>query len=122
MRYAIPVQSINGEQSLLYGHFGSAPYYALYDSDTEDLEFLSNDNNEHLHGQCHPADRIVAKNISAVLCSGMGLRAITSLNSAGIKVYRCQATSFLADAVSDIKKNTIQEMKIEQACSEHRCR
>jgi predicted Fe-Mo cluster-binding NifX family protein len=121
MRYAIPVENINGMKSVLYGHFGSAPSYALFDSDTNGVDFLSNDNHQHLHGQCQPAVSIINKNIQAVVCAGMGVRAITNLNAAGIKVYRCLKAQFLEDAISEITNNRIQEMKSEQACSEHRC-
>ena len=34
MKICIPVETSSGMKSLVYGHFGSAPYFAIYDMET----------------------------------------------------------------------------------------
>jgi predicted Fe-Mo cluster-binding NifX family protein len=42
MKVAIPVAEYCGLDSLVYGHFGSAPLFVLVDTETMSIESLSN--------------------------------------------------------------------------------
>ena len=42
MRILIPVLENRGKESRVSPHFGRAPYFALYDSETEKLEIIEN--------------------------------------------------------------------------------
>ena len=120
MKICIPVEKNEGLNSAVYGHFGSAPCFAVYDALTGELEFLDNANENHEHGRCNPVGSFDGKSIEAVVVGGIGLRALEKLNSAGIKVYRASAP-VLKDQLGNIKKNDLAEIKAEDSCREHGC-
>ena len=47
MRICIPTETDMGQEAKVYGHFGSAPYFTIYDTEEMTLE-----NACHQHG-CH---------------------------------------------------------------------
>ena len=85
MKICIPVERNDGMKSQVYGHFGSAPFFAVYDMDVKELEMIENGNSHHEHGMCNPLGALSGKNIGAVVCGGMGAGAVAKLNAAGIK-------------------------------------
>ena len=121
MILAIPTENMNGLFSSVYGHFGSAPYYAFYDSSSENLEFSDNGNKEHEHGQCQPVDELKEKRVEAVICSGMGLRAINNLNYLGIKVYFADNALTVDEIVKKHQKGELKELLPANACQHHSC-
>ena len=42
MKVCFPVENDNGMDSMVYAHFGSAPLFILYDSETNELEVINN--------------------------------------------------------------------------------
>jgi predicted Fe-Mo cluster-binding NifX family protein len=121
MILAIPTENMNGDQSLVYGHFGSAPYYAYYDSSDGKLDFTDNGNKEHEHGQCQPVDELREKKVEAVFCNGMGLRAVNNLNALGIKVYLALDAATVGDIVKIFKNGELKELLPADACQHHNC-
>ena len=88
MRIAFPTKENKDMNSPVYGHFGSAPYFIIVDSETGDLAHTDNADKEHLHGQCQPLKALSGKTVDAVVVGGIGAGALLKLNEAGIKVYR----------------------------------
>jgi predicted Fe-Mo cluster-binding NifX family protein len=120
MKICIPVETNNGMESMVYGHFGSAPYFAVYDVDTRGLEMIENDDSQHVHGMCNPLGALEGKNIGAVICCGMGARAVAKLNASGIKAFR-KTQGTIEDVVRDFAANRIEEITSEGACQGHGC-
>ena len=50
MKLCIPVEKDNGMESAVYGHFGSAPVFAVYDTADGKTVFHDNGNMHHEHG------------------------------------------------------------------------
>lgn len=90
MKIAIPVAEKNGENSKVFNHFGSAPYYALYDGNSNQLRFMENGQKEQNHGHCRPAMEIFYQRVNAVATPGMGVRAVEKMKELGIKLYHCK--------------------------------
>jgi predicted Fe-Mo cluster-binding NifX family protein len=70
MRICIPTQTNAGQKAKVHGHFGSAPYFTIYDFETNGYETVSNSDNDHEHGTCHPMDNLKDKGINYVICRG----------------------------------------------------
>ena len=49
------------EKAQVYGHFGSAPYFTIYDTDSKALEVVNNANSHHEHGTCNPMAALQGK-------------------------------------------------------------
>jgi predicted Fe-Mo cluster-binding NifX family protein len=80
MKICIPTKSEDGKNSKVNEHFGSAPYFAIYNTDDSTLEFIENTNAHHSHGMCHPMTALSEQNIEVVICGGIGARALQKLN------------------------------------------
>jgi predicted Fe-Mo cluster-binding NifX family protein len=120
MKICIPVEENNGLKSQVNGHFGSSPCFVIYDTDSHETETVDNGNAHHAHGMCHPLSMLNGKKIDAVICGGMGARAVMKLNEAGIKAFR-SAGGTIEALILDLKNNTLEEITPSNACNHHDC-
>jgi predicted Fe-Mo cluster-binding NifX family protein len=121
MRLCIPTETDEGIRARVCGHFGSAPYFIVYDSKRSTFETIDNSNQNHVHGACHPMTLLTGKNIDAIICIGMGSRAVQSLNNAGIRTYRATVET-VEQIVMQFENNRLEEITVANACAQHRCR
>jgi predicted Fe-Mo cluster-binding NifX family protein len=118
MKLCIPIKENKGMQSDVYGHFGSANAFLIYDTNNGQNEIIDNSDRQHTHGQCHPLSSIEGKEVNAIIVGGIGARAISKLNSQNIRVF--QAVNGSAELNIEMFKNSLlPEMKIEDACAHH---
>ena len=120
MRICIPTENNFGTSADVYGHFGSAGYFTIYDTDNISLEIVENLNQDHIHGNCQFMKVLEGKDIDMVVCNGMGARAVQNLNQAGIKVFKTSAAK-VEGVIAQHKEGKLEELTIAQACSEHDC-
>jgi predicted DNA-binding protein (UPF0251 family)/predicted Fe-Mo cluster-binding NifX family protein len=120
MRLCIPTTTNDGKTAAVHGHFGSAPFFTIYDTATGDAEVVENANQHHSHGTCHPMSALAGRKIDAVVCAGMGARAVGKLNEGGIKVYTA-ASGTVADVAGQFLKGGLEEITAENACAQHHC-
>lgn len=120
MRICIPTESKEGGNAIVYGHFGSAPYFTIYDTENTHAEVVENSNQNHAHGMCQPMGALVGKKIDVVVCGGMGARAVQRLNESGIKACRAVpgSVAYLAD---QFVKGGLEEITVNNACAAHSC-
>ncbi|HNZ28817.1 MAG TPA: NifB/NifX family molybdenum-iron cluster-binding protein [Candidatus Goldiibacteriota bacterium] len=120
MKICVPSGSKKGLEAEVYGHFGSAPYFTLIDTESGETEIIENSHSQHEHGACNPAGTIEGKGVKAVVCAGMGARAVQKLNDAGIKVFSGNF-SRVSECVDAFKRGEIAEMSINGSCRGHDC-
>jgi predicted Fe-Mo cluster-binding NifX family protein len=118
MKVCIPVDQYCGLESPVYGHFGSAPGFALVDSGTMSVQLLRNQDQAHVHGQCQPLKALASIRPDAVLVGGLGAGALRGLHAAGIKVYRCEGRT-IRDAVELLRSGGLPEILEDDACAGH---
>lgn len=118
MKVAIPVAEDRGLESLVYGHFGSAPVFVLVDSETMSIESLGNRDQVHVHGQCSPVEALAGTKPDAVVVGGIGAGALLGLRGVGIKVYRCGGGT-IAQALERLKAGELPEMNENSVCPGH---
>jgi predicted Fe-Mo cluster-binding NifX family protein len=121
MRICVPVTDNNGLKSSVFTHFGSAPYFFIYNIGQETFEIISNRNRQHIHGKCNPLKMLTGYNINIVVCLGIGARAVQELGKGGIKVYKVAANT-AKQAVDKYRQHIFQEVKAENACTSHSCK
>jgi predicted Fe-Mo cluster-binding NifX family protein len=121
MKICIPTEEQKGLDSLAYGHFGSAPYFLIYDTVAKDFEILDNNESEHEHGQCNPVMPLKEKGVAAVVVAGMGARALMNLRSMGIAVFHTSETTTVNNIISQLDLNKMQELTVENSCQHHNC-
>jgi predicted Fe-Mo cluster-binding NifX family protein len=120
MKLCIPTETSKGKTAKVYGHFGSSPYFTIYDMEKDTFEVIDNSNQHHDHGTCHPVGALKDKDINAVVCTGMGLRAVQKLNDSGIKTYKANANT-VAAVIKKYKNNEAEEINTKNACHQHNC-
>ncbi|MBU2541649.1 MAG: NifB/NifX family molybdenum-iron cluster-binding protein [Candidatus Omnitrophica bacterium] len=120
MKICIPIETKEGIKAKVNAHFGSAPYFLIYDTDKNTFEIINNSDNHHMHGMCHPLKALDKKGIDAVVCAGMGARAVSKLNEGGISVYRVRAET-VEEIIKRYKEGRLEEITVENACIDHSC-
>jgi len=118
MKLCIPVAENQELNSVVYGHFGSAPLFVLVDSETLAVEPLANRDEHHVHGACNPLKALAGRAVDAVIVGGIGAGAVRGLRSAGIAVYHCPPVT-IAEAVTQFKAGTLPELDVQHACGGH---
>jgi len=120
MRICIPVKTKKGLKAVVNSHFGSAPYFLIYDSDKEVFEVISNSDEHHSHGMCHPLRVLDGQALNTVVCAGMGVRAVRKLKQSGLVVYRTKAET-AEETIREYKEGGLEEITVENACIDHSC-
>ena len=121
MIVAVPLETSEGLDSLICEHFGSAPLYAVCDTDSGRLQIVENSNKGHEHGQCSPINVFSQNNIEAVLCKGIGARATGKLRMLDIEVFVAGGLSTLSEALDSYKRGVMCKVKAQDACQVHDC-
>jgi len=118
MNLCIPVAENQALNSIVYGHFGSAPLFLLVDSETLSVEPLTNHDEHHVHGACHPLKALAGRAVDAVIVGGIGAGAVRGLRQAGIAVYRSSAQT-VAETVARFNAGELAEIDVQHACGGH---
>ena len=120
MRICIPTETNEGLNAKVHEHFGSAPFFTIYDTEKNEVKTLDNTNAHHSHGMCHPIGVLGTSSVDVVVCQGMGMRAVQKLNEANIKAFRAVAGT-VAEIIKKYKDNELKEITVENACAQHGC-
>jgi ArsR family transcriptional regulator len=118
MKICFPIEANNGLDSIVYGHFGSAPMFFIYDSETKEIEIIDNQNLGHLHGMCSPIQALNGKTVHALIVGGIGAGAINKLNTMGVKVYQAIAGTVQKN-IDHFNHDIMPELTLDHACREH---
>jgi predicted Fe-Mo cluster-binding NifX family protein len=118
MKVCFAVQKDDGVESVVYGHFGSAPAFIVVDTEIDKAVTVNNRDLNHVHGACNPIQAIGGLSIDAVVVGGIGAGAITKLNAEGIKVYRSAAET-VKQNLSLLKESKLPELSVQNACGGH---
>jgi predicted Fe-Mo cluster-binding NifX family protein len=118
MRVCIPAGDERGLESRTFGHFGSAPFFVVHDTDEQTTKVIRNENQHHAHGGCQPLLGLGGGELDALVVGGIGRRAIARLNEAGTKVYRA-IEGTIADNLASLRAGELDEFAADAACAGH---
>jgi len=118
MKIAFPTQEKNDKESPVHNHFGSAPYFIIVDSDTEELQTIDNQNLNHTHGNCQPLVALGGTQVDTVVVGGIGGGALRKLLNAGIKAYKAVEGTVL-DNLELVKNDKLDKFSAENTCQGH---
>jgi predicted Fe-Mo cluster-binding NifX family protein len=117
MKICIPTTSDKGLDDYVNDHFGSSPFYTLINTDSNDVEILSN-LDDKTHGSCSPASLLAEKGTNVMICKGMGRRAISFFSQSNIEVYICD-NGKVSNIVDMYKNNQLRKMNLDDGCQGH---
>jgi predicted Fe-Mo cluster-binding NifX family protein len=115
MRLCLPTTGDGGPATPLSHHFGSAPFFTLVDSETGVRSVIPNAHGEHAPGSCDAARLVAGHRVEAVVCLGLGRRALASLDGAGIPVFVSSAGT-VAGAVEAFRAGRLARLGAADAC------
>ena len=118
MKIGFAVQFNEGMESVVYGHFGSAPTFIIVDTELNQVVGLDNKNMHHEHGACNPIMALNGKEVDAMVVGGIGAGALMKLNALGIKVYGAGAMT-VKENVELLGDNRLQELSLDNSCRAH---
>jgi len=118
MKICFPVESDKGLDSEVFGHFGTAPIFVVFDTETKSIDTINNQDLGHVHGMCSPLKALNGKTVDVIVVGGIGAGAINKLNGMGIKVYRASKDT-VRDNIGLFESSPMSEITAAQACGGH---
>ncbi|ADD69096.1 Dinitrogenase iron-molybdenum cofactor biosynthesis protein [Denitrovibrio acetiphilus DSM 12809] len=118
MKVCFPVEQNDGAASSVYGHFGSAPGFVVYDTETEELDFINNSDVAHEHGACNPVAALAGRSVDAIVVGGIGQGAIAKLMQDGIQVMR-SASGIVEDDIKLYVKGELENLTMNMETCSH---
>ncbi|MHA1399873.1 MAG: NifB/NifX family molybdenum-iron cluster-binding protein [Candidatus Heimdallarchaeaceae archaeon] len=113
MKYAVPIMEKNGWESNISAHFGRCPFYAIWDEETNELEIIEN-NSSHFGGVGMPAE-FLANHCNAIICSGIGSKAIQLSEQLGVAVY-VGAEGTVRQTIENFKNGVLKQATSNDGC------
>lgn len=118
MKLCFPVKEVADLESEVYGHFGSAPAFIVFDSETKTVATVNNADLHHTHGMCNPTGALAGHHVDAVIVGGIGGGALTKLNQQGIAVYRAIGKT-IRENIELIASKRLPEFQLGHVCTGH---
>lgn len=118
MKIAIPTEK-GGEEDYVTEHFGRAPIFTVYDTETGEMKIIEN-TSDHMGGSGKPPELLARNSVDVVICANLGPKAVRMFEQLGIKVYRHPTVAKVKDLIKLLKEGELSEADINTACQEHR--
>lgn len=118
MKVCFPVESDKGLDSQIFNHFGSAPVFVVFDTETKSVETINNQDLGHNHGMCSPLKALDGKTVDAIVVGGIGAGAINKLNQMGVKAYKAMPGAIQAN-IEMLEDGKMMEITQSHACQGH---
>ena len=118
MKVCFPVQNDQGIESKVFNHFGTAPVFIVFDTDTRNISAITNNDQHHTHGSCNPIKALGDQMVDAIVVGGIGGGALSRLNQLGIRVY-CSAAANIKDNIAMFQSQQLSKYTMQQSCSGH---
>ncbi len=118
MKIAFPTENLQGLDSQVCPHWGSAPGYVIVDTENGTFQEIANSDHHHGHGMCQPLKALQNNPVDGVAVAGIGMGALNKLQAAGIQVYRV-VEGTVADNLQLIKDGKLPVFAAEFTCAGH---
>lgn len=118
MKVCFPVETNNGMDSKVFGHFGSAPMFVIVDVAAGNISTVINKDQHHAHGACSPLKALDGQEVQAIVVGGIGAGALGKLQGAGVRVFKSEAQS-IRDNVGKFLDGELSEFVMSQCCGGH---
>jgi predicted Fe-Mo cluster-binding NifX family protein len=118
MNICIPVAKDQGLDSMVYGHFGSAPQFLIVDTESLACRVIVNQDQHHAHGMCQPVAALGGNAVDGIVVGGIGRGALMGLNAAGLRVWKSTLAT-VRETVEAIKSGRLPVVTPDDTCGGH---
>ena len=109
MKIAIATREKN-EQAQISERFGRTLFFAIYDSETNQVEYLDNPANNARGGAgVQTSELLVSKGVQSVIALELGPKADRVLRSSNVKIFQGNRLS-VRELIEKWKKNELKEI------------
>jgi len=110
MKIAVTASGNNGLDANVDVRFGRAPYFAIVDTDTMDVNTIDNQGSGASHGAGVRAAQIISdQGVDGVISGNFGPKAFSGLQAANVKLYSFKSGT-VEDAINALKNDDIEEI------------
>ncbi|HLV10075.1 MAG TPA: NifB/NifX family molybdenum-iron cluster-binding protein [Halanaerobiales bacterium] len=110
MKIAVTAAGNVGFESRIDLRFGRAPYFAVINTDTDEIEFVENPGVKAASGAGVMAAQLIAdQEVEAVISGNYGPKAFSGLAAARLKMYSAEEGS-IAEVIKLLKEGKLQEI------------
>jgi predicted Fe-Mo cluster-binding NifX family protein len=120
MKLCFPVATDAGVESEIYGHFASAPFFAIVDTQTRQSELIANCDRNNPFGGCSPFSALNGSDLAGIIVGGIGDESLRVMNMCGFKVYQAGSPA-IADNLALFEADSLPEVTIQHSHLEGRC-
>ena len=118
LKIAIPTEDSKGLDGMTAMHFGRSKTYTIINEKGELIEVIDN-SGEHMGGNIPPPEILKKNGIAALICKGLGPKALNLFEEFGIDVFICQENT-VKDMFNSWKSKRLSKATKEETCKEHR--
>jgi predicted Fe-Mo cluster-binding NifX family protein len=119
MKICFPVETLQGPDSEVFGHFGSAPGFIIVNTEVNNAaEQINNGDQHHAHGMCQPLKALGGRPVDAIAVGRIGMGALMKLQVQGIRVFRATPGTVGQNMVLMLNK-TLPEFDPGLICAGH---
>ncbi len=104
MKVSVPCMGKGGSDDAVSQHFGRAPAYTVFDTETGEYSVVMKNGSEG------PADLMAGAGVNVMLCGGIGQGAIVMLQQRGIDVF-LGASGTIKDAIDAWESGSLSKNK-----------
>ena len=120
MKICFPVTVDAGMDSSIYGHFASAPFFMIIDTNTLHSSTIANCDPIHPFAGCNPFRALSGQHLDGIVVGGIGDASVRVMTICGFKVFEAISLS-VADSVELFKSGALPEVAINNSAGEERC-
>jgi predicted Fe-Mo cluster-binding NifX family protein len=120
MKVCFPVIADAGMESTIYGHFASAPFFMIIDTDTRQSLAIANCDPAQPFAGCNPFSALSRQQLDGIVVGGIGDESVRVMNICGFQVYQAGSLS-VAENVALFEGNSLPEVAALQSHLEGRC-
>ncbi|WP_406659901.1 NifB/NifX family molybdenum-iron cluster-binding protein [Methanolobus sp. ZRKC3] len=117
MKVSVPSMGSSGLEDTVCQHFGTSPYYTVFDTETEAVVVIEN-TSDHKGGVGHPPELISKAGVNVMLCGGLGKKAVQMLQELGIDVF-VGASGSVKDTIDAWQSEKLAPATKDTDCSSH---
>jgi len=120
MKICFPVATKVVENSTVYGHFASAPFFLVIDTDGGQEMLVSNCDSSNPLAGSNPFSALRGLQLDGIVADGIGDDAVRTMNLCGFKVYQAR-TSSVQENLELLASNSLPEIEAVDSHLEGRC-
>jgi predicted Fe-Mo cluster-binding NifX family protein len=120
MRVCIPVAVDGGSHGAIFGHFASAPYFEIVDTDSGQSSVIANCDPRDPYAGCDPFAALHGLALDGVIAGGVGDEAVRVMNICGYVVYQAVSLS-VAENLALFEQGGLAVIEIVDSQAEGRC-